>query len=137
MNVFSYLFKGVVDFLSTEISCSKQKKFSLINFIDTPGLVDGDMKYPFDVNATIQTIGTISEIKKYIILWPNLDFYIGELCDLILVFFDPIGQALCRRTLNIVEKLNEAHPERLRFFLSKADEAGHESDRQRLVERHA
>lgn len=55
----------------------------------------------------------------------------GDLCDLIFVFFDPIGQALCKRTLNIVEQLNETHSERIRFYLSKADEAGHESDRQR------
>ena len=42
--------------------------------------------------------------------------------DLIFVFFDPIGQALCKRTLNIVEKLSEKHSERIRFYLSKADE---------------
>ena len=28
------------------------------------------------------------------------------------------------------EKLNENHADRIRFFLSKADTAGHESDRQ-------
>ena len=44
------LFSGVVDYLSTEISTSKQKKFPLVTFLDTPGLVDGDMNYPFDVN---------------------------------------------------------------------------------------
>lgn len=104
---------GVVEYMTTEISTSKQKKFSLVTFIDTPGLVDGDMKYPFNVNQSI--------------LW------LGELCDLIFVFFDPIGQALCKRTLNIVEKLNEAHPERIRFYLSKADDAGTESDRQRVM----
>ena len=54
----------------------------------------------------------------------------GDLCDLILVFFDPMGQALCKRTLNIVESLNDKHGDRLRFYLSKADEAGGESDRQ-------
>ena len=54
----------------------------------------------------------------------------GDLADLIFVFFDPIGQALCKRTLNLVEKLNEKHADRMRFYLSKADEAGHESDRQ-------
>lgn len=105
--------EGVVDYLNTEISTSKQKKFSLVTFIDTPGLVDGDMKYPFDVNETI--------------LW------LGDLCDLIFVFFDPIGQALCKRTLNIVERLNEKHSDRIRFYLSKADEAGQESDRQRVL----
>ena len=42
-------------------------------------------------------------------------------------------QALCKRTLNIVEKISSKHPERMRFYLSKADEAGHESDRQRVM----
>jgi hypothetical protein len=46
------------------------------------------------------------------------------------VFFDPIGQALCKRTLNIVEELSNSHSEIMRFYLSKADEAGDESDRQ-------
>lgn len=106
-------FKGVSEYLSTEISTSKQKKFSLVTFVDTPGLVDGDMKYPFDVDQAI--------------LW------LGELCDLVLVFFDPMGQALCKRTLNIVENLNQGNGDKLRFYLSKADEAGSESDRQRVM----
>lgn len=105
--------EGVTDYLTTEITTSKQKKFSLVTFVDTPGLVDGDMKYPFDVNKAI--------------LW------LGDLADLIFVFFDPIGQALCKRTLNIVELLNEKHADRMKFFLSKADEAGLESDRQRVM----
>eukprot|EP00088_Acartia_fossae_P032855 TRINITY_DN3360_c0_g1_i5.p1 TRINITY_DN3360_c0_g1~~TRINITY_DN3360_c0_g1_i5.p1 ORF type:complete len:449 (-),score=94.05 TRINITY_DN3360_c0_g1_i5:657-2003(-) len=104
---------GVLDYLSTEISTSKQKKFPLVTFVDSPGLVDGDMSYPFDVNEAI--------------LW------LSELCDLVFVFFDPIGQALCKRTLNIVEKISETHSEKMRFYLSKADEAGHESDRQRVM----
>ena len=106
-------FPGVVDFLCTEISTSKQKKFPLVTFVDTPGLVDGDMNYPFDVNQAI--------------LW------LGQLADLIFVFFDPIGQALCKRTLNIVEALSRTHCDRMRFYLSKADEAGRESDRQRVM----
>ncbi|XP_061893307.1 uncharacterized protein si:ch211-11k18.4 [Entelurus aequoreus] len=106
-------FKGVSEYLSTEICTSRQKRFSLVTFVDSPGLVDGDMKYPFDVDE--------------VILW------LGDLCDLILVFFDPMGQALCKRTLNIVEALNDKHGDRLRFYLSKADEAGGESDRQRVM----
>ncbi|XP_061701444.1 uncharacterized protein si:ch211-11k18.4 [Syngnathoides biaculeatus] len=106
-------FKGVSEYLSTEICTSRQKRFSLVTFVDSPGLVDGDMKYPFDVDE--------------VLLW------LGELCDLILVFFDPMGQALCKRTLNIVEALNDKHGDRLRFYLSKADEAGGESDRQRVM----
>lgn len=46
------------------------------------------------------------------------------------VFFDPMGQALCKRTLNIVEKLSEKCSDKLYFYLSKADEAGKETDRQ-------
>ena len=46
-----------MDYLTTEISTSKQKKFSLVTFVDTPGLVDGDMKYPFDVNKAILWLG--------------------------------------------------------------------------------
>ncbi|KAJ8250940.1 hypothetical protein GJAV_G00214990 [Gymnothorax javanicus] len=106
-------FKGVSEYLGTEICTSRQKRFSLVTFADTPGLVDGDMKYPFDVDQAI--------------LW------LGNLCDLILVFFDPMGQALCKRTLNIVEMLNECQGDKLRFYLSKADEAGSESDRQRVM----
>lgn len=105
--------KGLTDYLTTEISTSKQKKFSLVTFVDTPGLVDGDMKYPFDVNQAI--------------------LFLGEVADLVFVFFDPIGQALCRRTLDLVEKLNAKHSDRLKMYLSKADEAGHESDRQKVL----
>ncbi|XP_075241660.1 uncharacterized protein LOC142336635 [Convolutriloba macropyga] len=57
----------------------------------------------------------------------------GNVADLIFVFFDPIGQALCKRTLNIVEELSEVKPEKMRFYLSKADEAGPESDRQKVL----
>ena len=65
-----------MDYISTEISTSKQKKFPLVTFVDTPGLVDGDMNYPFDVNQAI--------------LW------LGDLVDLIFVFFDPIGQVITK-----------------------------------------
>ena len=57
-------------------------------------------------------------------------FCAGEQADLIFVFFDPMGQALCKRTLNIVEKLSEKCSDKLLFYLSKADEAGKETDRQ-------
>lgn len=104
---------GVIEYLSTEISPSKSNKFNMVTFIDTPGLVDGDVHYPYDVDKAIA--------------------WLGDLADLIFVFFDPIGQALCKRTLNLVEKLNSRHSDRMRFYLSKADEAGHESDRQKVM----
>ena len=51
------------------------QKYILL-LLDSPGLVDGDMSYPFDVNEAI--------------LW------LSELCDLVFVFFDPIGQ-VCKQ----------------------------------------
>lgn len=54
---------GLLDYVTTEISTSKQKKFSLVTFIDTPGLVDGDMIYPFNVNEAILWLGMLFLIK--------------------------------------------------------------------------
>ena len=79
---FLWVWSGVVDYLTTEVATSKQKKFSFVTFIDTPGLVDGDMKYPFNVEEALT--------------------WLGVRADLILIFFDPLGQALCKRTLDIV-----------------------------------
>lgn len=58
----------MVDYLTTEISTSRQKRFSLVTFIDTPGLVDGDMKYPYDVNHTILWLG------EYVSILSNATF---------------------------------------------------------------
>jgi len=46
-----------MDFLTTEVSTSRSKRFNLVTFVDTPGLVDGDMHYPFDVNETLLWLG--------------------------------------------------------------------------------
>ncbi|ODN02378.1 Sarcalumenin [Orchesella cincta] len=106
-------FPGCIDYLTTEISTSRARKFNLVTFIDTPGLVDGDMHYPYDVNETL--------------LW------LGDIADLVFVFFDPMGQALCKRTLNVVEKMWANQSDKMRLFLAKADEAGSETDRQRVL----
>lgn len=53
------------------------------------------------------------------------------MADLVFVFFDPMGQALCKRTLNILESLWAANSEKIRLYLAKADEAGSETDRQK------
>ena len=52
-------FLGVSEYLSTEICTSRQKRFSLVTFVDSPGLVDGDMKYPFDVDEVILWLGVL------------------------------------------------------------------------------
>ncbi|CAF3357941.1 unnamed protein product [Rotaria socialis] len=118
MRLFPYLnalgnIPGLLNYLTTEISSSKQKKFPLVSFIDTPGLVDGTMAYPFDVDQAI--------------LW------LGDYADLIFVLFDPIGQALCKRTLTLVEQLNKLNPEKMHYYLAKADEAGSDRDRHRVL----
>lgn len=56
-----------MDYLSAEISTSKQKKFSLVTFVDTPGLVDGDMIYPFDVNSAITWLGMSLDFSKVLL----------------------------------------------------------------------
>lgn len=56
------------------------------------------MQYPFDVQEAI--------------LW------LADHADLILIFFDPIGQATCKRTMNVVEKLNNsAHLEKISYYM--------------------
>ena len=106
-------FEGIQANVFTEVSTSKEKNFPAIDFIDTPGLVDGEMEYPFDVSAAI--------------LW------LADHVDLVLVFFDPIGQALCRRTMKVIEALNEKHAEKLSYYMSKADQVEKEHDRQRVL----
>jgi hypothetical protein len=36
----------------------------------------------------------------------------------------PTGQALCKRTMTAIERLNETHAEKLMYYMSKADQAG-------------
>lgn len=55
---------GLSEYLSTEICTSRQKRFSLVTFVDTPGLVDGDMKYPFDVDQAILWLGVCVELIR-------------------------------------------------------------------------
>ena len=57
--IFLTCVPGVPEYVTTEISTSKQKKFNLVMFVDTPGLVDGDMLYPFDVNQSIEFLGQL------------------------------------------------------------------------------
>ncbi|GLC34640.1 hypothetical protein PLESTB_001239500 [Pleodorina starrii] len=107
-------FTGVLSNLFTEISTSRDKNFSCVDLIDTPGLVDGEMQYPFNVQDAI--------------LW------MADHVDLILIFFDPIGQATCKRTMEVVERLNNGpHLEKIHYFMSKADAVDKEHDRQRVL----
>ena len=114
---------GVVNCISTEICTSKARNFPLITFVDTPGLVDGDMRYPYDVDKAILWLGMP---RSYRVIGTALDCITchscrgggsahsiaypyrsrcgrpGRLADLVFVFFDPIGQALRKHTLDVV-----------------------------------
>eukprot|EP01029_Cantina_marsupialis_P001502 TRINITY_DN11286_c0_g1_i1.p1 TRINITY_DN11286_c0_g1~~TRINITY_DN11286_c0_g1_i1.p1 ORF type:complete len:476 (+),score=141.88 TRINITY_DN11286_c0_g1_i1:140-1567(+) len=93
--------KGFIENLCTQVSISQSRDFPLVDFIDTPGLVDGKMLYAFDVN--------------------NVIIDMADHVDLIFVFLDPIGQALCTRTMDVLKALNKEHYSKMRYFLSKAD----------------
>uniref|UniRef100_A0A1B6MD35 Dynamin N-terminal domain-containing protein n=2 Tax=Graphocephala atropunctata TaxID=36148 RepID=A0A1B6MD35_9HEMI len=105
--------EGIMDNLNAEISTSKKRQFSMLTFIDTPGLVDGSMEYPYNVDDAI--------------------LFLGGVADLIFVFFDPIGLALCKRTMLVIEKINSLYPEKLRFYLSKSDEIRRQTDKQKIM----
>ncbi|ODM89713.1 EH domain-containing protein 1, partial [Orchesella cincta] len=98
-------FSGCIDNLTTEISTSRARKFSLVTFIDTPGLVDGGMDRFFGLAMWLTSSSS----------------------------FRSMGQALCKRTLNLVEKLWVGNSDKIRLFLAKSDEAGTETDRQRVL----
>jgi hypothetical protein len=78
--------KAFVDCLTVRVSTSTRHDFPMVDLIDTPGMVDGEVNYPFDVNRIM--------------------IEMAEIADMILVFLDPMGQALCSRTMNVVDQLN-------------------------------
>jgi len=95
--------KPLIENISTCVSTSKARHFGIVDFIDTPGLVDGDIAYPFDVNAAILSM--------------------AEFADLVFVFLDPMGQALCSRTMSVVRALNYngKYSDKISYYLTKAD----------------
>ncbi|KAF0685979.1 Aste57867_22182 [Aphanomyces stellatus] len=95
--------KTLVENLTTHVSTSTARHFNVVDFCDTPGLVDGDISYPFDVNAAIVAMAAHA--------------------DLIFVFLDPMGQALCSRTMQVVKALNQngQYADKMKYYLTKAD----------------
>jgi len=94
-------YAGVMEHFTTYSSVSNVKSFPMVDFLDTPGLVGGGIGYSFDVNNVIE--------------------YLADHVDLIFVFLDPIGQALCTRTMQVIEALNVKHYMKMRYYLTKAD----------------
>lgn len=69
------MFPGLLQNLSIKTSPSKLRNFQNIVFIDTPGLADGGLNYKFDVDKVYS--------------------WFARHVDVICVFLDPVGQALC------------------------------------------
>jgi len=102
-------FPGLLNNLTVRTSTSTAKNFKNIVFIDTPGLADGGLNYKFDVEEVYA--------------------WFAKHCDLICVFLDPIGQALCQRTNNLVGKLmREPHLD-VKFYMTKGDMFKSEEDK--------
>jgi GTPase SAR1 family protein len=100
--------------LRVHVRSAPAKEFPLVDFIDSPGLVDGNVVYPFDVEKIIVSL--------------------ADLADLIYVFMDPHGQALGTRTMSVVEKLNKTkHYNKIRYFLTKADTITDSGDLNKVV----
>jgi GTPase Era involved in 16S rRNA processing len=98
--------------LNTKICNKTEKFFQFVDFIDTPGLTDGNIKYNCD----------IVEMTKWV----------ANYVDLVLVFLDPIGQSLCLKTMEMVDFLQQKHSGKLKVCLSKIDQIENESDFQKL-----
>lgn len=82
-------FSGLLENLYLKSVPSNSKDFHNVIFIDTPGLADGDLQYKFDIDETLN--------------------WFGRHCDMILVFLDPNGQALCKRTNTLIAKLHQKY----------------------------
>lgn len=106
-------YKGFLENLSLKTCPSKDGRLHLVDLIDTPGLADGELQYPFNVEDVI--------------------FEMRHCVDLFFVFFDPIGQALGKRMLSIVKRLNDACPDKVRFCLTKIDEVRTEEERIKVM----
>mmetsp|Transcript_42297 Transcript_42297/g.62183 ORF Transcript_42297/g.62183 Transcript_42297/m.62183 type:complete len:476 (+) Transcript_42297:158-1585(+) len=104
---------GLCDHIVTEFSTSEKNAFRSLELIDTPGLVDGNVRYPFDVDAAMD------ELAKE--------------ASLVIVFLDPIGKALVGRCMKAVERLSTMHHSKMHYVLSKMDTVADAHDRQTVV----
>jgi hypothetical protein len=120
--------------IRTEICSSKNRQFTSVNFIDSPGLTDGQMECVAPSPASVRTA---SDSQGGGVRYPypvdEVILFFAEHCDLVLVFFDPIGQALCERTMMVVEQLNDRCPDKVSYYCSKADTITDGNDRQKVL----
>ncbi|TRY50043.1 50S ribosome-binding GTPase [Cryptosporidium tyzzeri] len=100
--------------LSVKTFPSNQGRLQSINFIDTPGLLDGDSIYSFDIDNVIRDIAM-------------------SLCDLVLICIDSSGQAFSKRLLSFAKYIAQNAPRKTSFLLTKIDEIPTEEDRIKVI----
>jgi len=99
----------IVEHLQTRVSTKRSKSFPLVQFIDTPGMVDGGVTYPFNLEATMLRL--------------------ADYADLIFCFFDTHGTCTVKRTMDTVKLLNDNKLSfKMKYFLSKADSISNQTD---------
>ncbi|KNC50698.1 EH domain-containing protein 3 [Thecamonas trahens ATCC 50062] len=106
-------FDGLLPHVETHVVPSDANAFPLLTLIDTPGLVDGNMAYPFDVSRVLE--------------------WLAARVDMVFIFFDPLGQALCSRTMSLIKALDARHADKIRYVASKMDTVATEADRSRVL----
>jgi predicted GTPase len=102
-------FPGLMENLILKSSTSTEKNFENVIFIDTPGLADGNLKYKFNIEEVLE--------------------WFSKRCDLVLTFFDPQGQALCRRTMSLIKHLYPQNQNKMHFVMTKGDIFDSDEDR--------
>lgn len=94
-------YPGLLENLVLKSSTSRERDFENVIFVDTPGLADGNLRYKFDIEKVLE--------------------WFADRSDMVMVFFDPQGQALCKRTMNLVKHLYSKSQNKLNFVMTKGD----------------
>ena len=88
-----------------------------------------ECQYPYPVNDILEWLGNKVDLIFGMILFHN-HIIPSPLPSLFrhyhhhalpLVCFDPHGQALCARTMDVVQKLNASQKSKMHYFLTMAD----------------
>lgn len=130
---------------------SRARDFASVDLLDTPGLADGNLEYGYRVNDAILELSgktlegpplSASVCAQTRVCCPPPHSHPptdtppplpSDICDLVLVFMDPIGQALVSRTMACVEALNARCPEKVKYFLTKIDTVSSTQDRMKVM----
>jgi len=103
-------YQGIEKYFHVEIVPERNRSFPCVDFVDTPGLTDGKEDYGWELTDVLPEMAELQ-------------------ADLVLCFLDPRGQALCERMMVVLTKMYQRFPEKVKLFMSRADEVATERDR--------